>query len=457
MKENVCLPVEANYHANLITHMSGVFVDFATSTIEDEHKDSPLRGRYWVRIVRVIPPMKGQAANGKRKASQMESGEEDLDTPPHNIYGDLKVPVAQVNAQDDPKAYVYETQLVDEGPNGSYTVVQPANHGDFRQGATVMSLHCDVLSRDRLAFSKSILKRFIRECVDRDAAVASPWVVKKEIALKYHISQQMPEDIRKGVDAVKRTESEKRKRTSEVKEQPSPVKRAKRAKPPLTEEEKAAKTRDEEAAKAKRERDEANRLALTGCRRHVVRWPIEDLDVVLTQAEKTSGKPICRPTAHLMSEFQAPDVFESFLMSWNFVTTYGYANFPASNHKNVHLHISHAFNVSPFSMDTLEAALNHSTEEPCALIDNLHAGIISSCRSVSAGMVKTQAAVISLSQEYEDEMETDEGVGIAILLQSLGSFGSGWEKKAVNHETWCNALVSILKEVRHAFFCGKDL
>lgn len=99
-------------------------------------------------------------------------------------------------------------------------------------------------------------------------------------------------------------------------------------------------------------------------------------------------------------------------------------------------------------MDTLEAALNHSGEDPCHLIDVLHAGIISSCRSVSAGMVKNQAAVQSLSQEYDDdEMETDEGVDITTLLTSLGAFGSGWEKKAVNYETWCNALVSILKEV----------
>ncbi|KIM33020.1 hypothetical protein M408DRAFT_190836 [Serendipita vermifera MAFF 305830] len=408
-----------------------VFVDFSTSTMEDESKETPGRGRYWVRITRVIPPAKEQTTNGKRKASQMESNDMDAFVIPHDIYGDLKIPAATVNEQDDPKAYVYETQLVEEGPNGTYTTVQPATTGDFRQGATVMNLHCDVLSRDRLAFSKSILKRFIRECVDRDAAVASPWVVKNEIALKYQITQQMPDDVRKGVDAVKRTESEKRKRVSEVKEHSSPVKRAKRAtKAPLTEEEKVAKARDEEAAKVKRERDEANRLLLTGCRRHVARWPIEDLDVVLTQAEKASGKPICRPTGHSTSEFSAPEVFESFIMSWNFVTTYG-----------------HAFNVSPFSLDTLEAALNHSGDEPCHLIDVLHAGIISSCRSVSAGMVKTQAAVQSLSQEYdENEMETDEGVDITTLVTSLGAFGSGWEKKAVNHETWCNALVSILKE-----------
>lgn len=45
-------------------------------------------------------------------------------------------------------------------------------------------------SRDRLAFSKSILKRYIRECVQRDAAIASPWVVKPTIALQFNIPQR---------------------------------------------------------------------------------------------------------------------------------------------------------------------------------------------------------------------------------------------------------------------------
>jgi hypothetical protein len=254
----------------------------------------------------------------------MENGDAEDIRMPHDVYGDLKVPVAQVNALDDPRAYIYRTQLVDEGPNGTYTIVQPVTRGDFRNGGTVMDVHCDVLSRDRLAFSKSILKRFIRECVEREAAVASPWVVKKDIALKYQIDQQMPEDIRKGVDAVKRSESEKRKRNSEAKENPPPVKRPKRSKPPLSPEEKAAKAKDEETARVKRERDESNRQALTGSKRPVARWPIEDLEVVLTEKEKASGKPIVRPTPHRTAEFAAPEVFEAFLMAWNFVTTYGY-------------------------------------------------------------------------------------------------------------------------------------
>lgn len=254
----------------------------------------------------------------------MENGDAEEEQVPHDIYGDLKNPASAINAIDDPKAYTYRTQLVDEGPNGTYTVTTPTSEGDFRNGGTIMNVHCDVMSRDRLAFSKSILKRFIRETVDRDAAVASPWVVKKEIALKYQINQQMPDEIRKGVDAVKKSESEKRKRISEAKENPPPVKRPKRVKPPLTEEEKASKAKDEEAARVKRERDEAHRQALTGCKKSVARWPIEDLDVVLTEKEKQGGKPVVRPLPHRIADFPAPDYFEPFLMSWNFVTTYGF-------------------------------------------------------------------------------------------------------------------------------------
>lgn len=49
-------------------------------------------------------------------------------------------------------------------------------------------------SRDRLAFSKSILRRFIRECVTRDAAIASPWVVKPALSLRYGLETEMPRE-----------------------------------------------------------------------------------------------------------------------------------------------------------------------------------------------------------------------------------------------------------------------
>jgi len=75
-------------------------------------------------------------------------------------------------------------------------------------------------SRDRLAFSKSILRRFIRDCVDRDAAVASPWTVKEAVAKHYGVDCVMPEETRKGVENIKRGEIDKRKKAWEDKEGP---------------------------------------------------------------------------------------------------------------------------------------------------------------------------------------------------------------------------------------------
>jgi bromodomain adjacent to zinc finger domain protein 1A len=78
-----------------------------------------------------------------------------------------------------------------------------------------------------LAFSKSILRRFIRDCVDRDAALASPWVVKAAIAKRYGVDTEMPEDIRKAVESLKKSEVEKRKKVWEEKEGP-PTKKQKK-------------------------------------------------------------------------------------------------------------------------------------------------------------------------------------------------------------------------------------
>lgn len=69
-------------------------------------------------------------------------------------------------------------------------------------------------SRDRLAFSKSILKRFIRDCVDRDSAVGSPWIVKRALAEKYGLDLDMSEEVRRGVEEFKKGEIEKRKKVS---------------------------------------------------------------------------------------------------------------------------------------------------------------------------------------------------------------------------------------------------
>lgn len=81
-----------------------------------------------------------------------------------------------------------------------------------KHGGNEMHLCANALGRDRLSFSKSILRRFIRDCVDRDAAVASPWTVKLDIAQQYGVETEMPENVKRGIDGVKKGEKEKRKK-----------------------------------------------------------------------------------------------------------------------------------------------------------------------------------------------------------------------------------------------------
>lgn len=73
-------------------------------------------------------------------------------------------------------------------------------------------------SRDRLVFSKSLLRRFLRDCLDRDSSLASPWTVKPSIAYKYGVPSDMPETVREGVERLRQGEIDKRKRVWEEKE-----------------------------------------------------------------------------------------------------------------------------------------------------------------------------------------------------------------------------------------------
>jgi hypothetical protein len=44
-----------------------------------------------------------------------------------------------------------------------------------------------------------------------------------------------------------------------------------------------------------------------------------------------------------------------------------------------------AFNITPFTLDDLEATLKHTGDDHNPLIDVVHAAMSSSCRSISAG------------------------------------------------------------------------
>ena len=69
--------------------------------------------------------------------------------------------------------------------------------------------------RDRINFSRALLKRFIRDCVVRDAAVYSPWLVKRSVALRYGLPIEMSEEVREVNARYRERQMDKRKRERE--------------------------------------------------------------------------------------------------------------------------------------------------------------------------------------------------------------------------------------------------
>lgn len=134
------------------------------------------------------------------------------DTPIHSIGADLKLSLEEANRLDDPHAYYYSVQMIGAGEADAADGPGQADLDTNKYAGSEMEVTCAALSRDRLGFNKALLKRFMKDALERDNAAASPWVVKKDLAEKYGIETEMPPDVREGVEGVKKADHEKRKR-----------------------------------------------------------------------------------------------------------------------------------------------------------------------------------------------------------------------------------------------------
>ncbi|KAF5382960.1 hypothetical protein D9757_006384 [Collybiopsis confluens] len=362
---------------------------------------------------------------------------------PHQIYGDLKLLVKEVNSRDDPFMYYYWVSIIelerDKGDKGKST---KAPDGVEMVGS-LMEVQCGRMSRDRLSFSKSILRRFIRDCVDRDAAVASPWIVKPAIANKYGVMSSMPEDTRKTVEDIKKGEHDKRKKAWEDKEGP-PNKKQKKMTAAQEEKAKVAALKRNRDAQEKSDqqrlaREEAEKIAAEKKKKKPLRYPTEDLDVRLTDKDIKAGIKLKRPvpTSHALPFNRHPGAVEGLLMTWNFLVVYG---------QPLHL--------SPFTLDEFEHAIKHSAEDlPCSLLAETHSTLIYNLRTVPFAR---HSAVLSLLRRKE-QLEADGlddaeylGVNTDQLSAAMSDIGNNWERVPLRHsegrEGWEEALIGCLKD-----------
>ncbi|KDR85163.1 hypothetical protein GALMADRAFT_1322895 [Galerina marginata CBS 339.88] len=405
--------------------------------------------KYYARVEKVYPPKYN--ADAKARDAHMDAASSSTldDDPPHVIGGDLKTPTKDAYTNDNPTLYYYWVHLTELERDKSHEKGKSSTkvtEQDKRLVGSLIEVQCGMMSRDRLSFSKSILRRFIRDCVDRDAAVASPWTVKPPIANRYGVDSIMPEETRQGVENIKKGEIDKRKKAWEDKEGP-PTKKQKKMTaaqedkgraPILTAEKREREARDK-AEKQRLAKEEAERIAAEKKKKKPIRYPTEDLDIRIADKDKKAGMRVTRPLANKASlPFNnTPGTFEAFLMAWNFLVVYG---------QPLHL--------SVFSLDEFEHALRHSVaDQPCALLAEIHSTLIYNLRTVSFVRHSALLSLLKRKEELERDNEQEKpmlGLDIDELIAAMADVGNNWERVPLRfnegREGWEDALVGCLKD-----------
>lgn len=387
-------------------HLAHRLVSF-TEVLVDVQGD-----KYTAKVVEIYPPKslidKWRGSPLDSDDSLMSPNPEDVLKIAHETGCDLSIRHQDVLETDDPAAYFYKVQIIEEDKvasdaatkNGVISKVERRESGRVREmngrdndakskwGGSLMEVQCNAMScvshflngsvliqlsqrRDRLVFSKSLLRRFLRECLDRDSSIASPWTVKRDVALRYRIPTDMPLAVKAGLERIRQDEIDKRRKIWEEKEaqaeregiytkkmQKRDEREAKgtsylfaiigtykwiiiRVWPPPA----AAKAAESEAkqrevevraaavVKAKEDKvaaeREAERIAMDKLKlkKKPVRYPTEDLDIRLTERDKKAGMKLMRPTPATGPDklpfLDHDDTFENFIASWNFFMCYG--------------------------------------------------------------------------------------------------------------------------------------
>ncbi|KAL0580304.1 hypothetical protein V5O48_001721 [Marasmius crinis-equi] len=403
--------------------------------------------RYVGVVNRVYPPKYNADPSSRDVYAEQADAAEASGKPveqiiPHPIGGDLKTPVKDVNAQDDPNLYYYWVHILEpEKEKGEKSGKNSAKQNEELPTSKVigslMEVQCARMSRDRLSFSKSILRRFIRDCVDREAAVASPWTVKPEIARRYGVDTDMPEETRKGVETMKKGESDKRKKAWEDKEGP-PSKKQKKGSAAEEKARAAALAAEKREREEREKKEEAERLAAEKKKKKPVRYPTEDLDVRLSDKDKKAGMKVKRPVpSRVALPFQDNfGSFEHFLYTWNFLVVYG---------QPLHL--------STFTLDEFEHAIRHSLADlPCPLLAEVHSTLIYNLRTVPFQRHSAVFSLLRYKESLDPANSEDKVLGITLdqLTTTMSDIGNNWERVPLRfsetRDGWEEALIGCLKD-----------
>ncbi|KAK8847357.1 hypothetical protein IAR55_005214 [Kwoniella newhampshirensis] len=335
LKKAVLSAVQFQIEGKLDTLADKIYERFHNRFFDDEKVFVDVDGdKYLARIVKTFPP----------RSLTANSSSPFRPTAPiyHPFAADLSRPIEEVNEKDDPMRYFYNVRLIEEGAAegiaAEYASATGMSNGhddeeDDGKGekwqASTMEVQADKISRDRINFSRAMLKRFIRDCVVRDTAVYSPWLVKPSVAQRYGIPSEMTDEIREGIARYKERQMDKRKREREerlgLNNPPEPEVEEEKPKTKKQKKEEERKQREDEKLREKEERErekEREKEEEEKKKKKTLKYPAEDLLVEWQEErDRAAGKLEVRPTP--IKSLPFGDQFEQFLMAWSFLNVMG--------------------------------------------------------------------------------------------------------------------------------------
>ncbi|KAG0268580.1 hypothetical protein DFQ27_006359 [Actinomortierella ambigua] len=317
---------------------------------------------------------------------------------------------------------------------GQY-LVQIVNESDKPIAGMEKIVDCSMLSRDRLAFNKMIVRTTIRECMSKENYMSAPWVVKNVWAKKYGIDTTLPASLQKARDLAQ-AKLKKRKGPGDPAPELSGAKKAKKDTPPG--EEKKTVTPQEPVK--------------------VIKYPIEDLDLdVKLSKTEGDGKATLQRRPKGLTDLDVPqDCFEQVVMAWQFLNSF-----------------SESLKLSPFSIRDFEDSLLHAAVEPRsvlvaeyhsvllnAIIDDRQKGIskpqlvTSTTNSGSGpGAFEREGSVASESSMGDDgDVSFDGGYQQRQhrpINERVALVGQGWDEQQIpsSRHGWEATLVGCVNEL----------
>ncbi|KAK0549789.1 hypothetical protein OC845_002944 [Tilletia horrida] len=366
----------------------------------------------------------------------------------HKLGCDLATPMEKAVRLDPPEDYLYRLQLK---PNAHSSIFDSDEDDDEDEddeerisrrkntsfSASSYEARASALSRDRLKFSKTILKKLLREALRRDPRIGAPWTVRENWARVHGIDLVPSEAIARKNQELREAKLQKRKKVcrekfgcrmggrndsaltfrfwlDQIVEEvvPEPPKKRKKASAKVSA---AALKRKaaEEARLAKEKEEEEKRLKAE--RKKLLRYPCEDLELDPIHGRELSAHvpgEVPRSKVRPAPKRELPGGVSGRVWE-DFLAVYGYLQAAGK-----------ALQLSPFTLDDFEAALKHPTHEPqCTLLVEIHAAVLNTL--IRDNTLAKDLAPAALSVVAPQAAASGSGQRVAsIKREELGEEGS---------------------------------